>query len=306
MITLEALQVLDAIDRKGSFAGAAAELHRVPSALSYTVKQLEAYLQLELFDRTGQRAVMTEAGRQVLKRARRLLEGAEQLTVEARQLATGWEPRLRLVVESILPMGPLWPVIARFSELHPGIEIDVSEQTMTGSWEALADQRADLLIGVPATEPAGVNASKAPLGEFCSQLVCAPSHPLALMAPGELTDEALKQFAQIVLRDSARRLPPRSVGLFAAKRQILVDHYYAKEQAILSGLGFGQLPKLRIQPYLDSGALVPLDAIVPLHGVMLYLAWDETRAGRGVRWFVETLGGERIFEDFLLSAARAR
>ena len=40
-LTLDALIVLDAIDRKGSFAAAAEELHRVPSAITYTVQKLE-------------------------------------------------------------------------------------------------------------------------------------------------------------------------------------------------------------------------------------------------------------------------
>ena len=66
MLTLEALLVLDAIDRKGSFAAAAEELHKVPSALSYTVKQLETFLSLPLFDRSGQKAVLTPEGRMVL------------------------------------------------------------------------------------------------------------------------------------------------------------------------------------------------------------------------------------------------
>ena len=40
-LTLEAIRVLDAIDRRGSFAAAADELGKVPSALSYTVQKLE-------------------------------------------------------------------------------------------------------------------------------------------------------------------------------------------------------------------------------------------------------------------------
>ena len=51
-LSLEALQVLDAIDRKGSFAAAAEDLHRVPSAITYSVRQLEEALDVELFDRT--------------------------------------------------------------------------------------------------------------------------------------------------------------------------------------------------------------------------------------------------------------
>jgi DNA-binding transcriptional LysR family regulator len=55
-LSLETLQVIDAIDRKGSFAAAAAELHRVPSAITYSVRQLEEGLGIAIFDRAGHRA----------------------------------------------------------------------------------------------------------------------------------------------------------------------------------------------------------------------------------------------------------
>ena len=54
-LTLEALRVMDAIDRRGSFAAAADELGRVPSALSYTMQKLEEELDVVLFDRSGHR-----------------------------------------------------------------------------------------------------------------------------------------------------------------------------------------------------------------------------------------------------------
>jgi DNA-binding transcriptional LysR family regulator len=68
-ITIDALKVLDAIDRKGSFAGAASELFRVPSAISYTVQKLEEDLSVSVFDRTGHKAVLTPAGRYLLRKA---------------------------------------------------------------------------------------------------------------------------------------------------------------------------------------------------------------------------------------------
>lgn len=59
-LSLEALETLDAIAEQGSFARAAESLHRVPSALTYTVKKLESDLGVTLFDRSGQRARLTE------------------------------------------------------------------------------------------------------------------------------------------------------------------------------------------------------------------------------------------------------
>ena len=54
-LTLEALRILDMIDRSGSFAAAAIALDRVPSALTYTIRRLEDDLDLLLFDRRGHR-----------------------------------------------------------------------------------------------------------------------------------------------------------------------------------------------------------------------------------------------------------
>ena len=72
-ISLDALAVLDAIDRRGSFAAAALELDRVPSAITYTIRTLEDTLDVLLFDRRGHRAKLTPAGRTLLEDGRRLL-----------------------------------------------------------------------------------------------------------------------------------------------------------------------------------------------------------------------------------------
>ena len=61
-ITLDLLKVLDAIDQRGSFAAAAQALHKVPSALTYTIQKVEQDLGLKLFDRSGHRAKLTAAG----------------------------------------------------------------------------------------------------------------------------------------------------------------------------------------------------------------------------------------------------
>ncbi len=65
---------MDAIDRRGSFAAAADELGRVPSALSYTMQKLEEELDVVLFDRSGHRTKFTNVGRMLLERGRVLLK----------------------------------------------------------------------------------------------------------------------------------------------------------------------------------------------------------------------------------------
>ena len=73
-LTLDALQTLDTIVRKGSFAAAAAALGKVPSALTYTVRKLEGDLDVLLFDRRGPRAQLTPAGRELLDEGHRVNE----------------------------------------------------------------------------------------------------------------------------------------------------------------------------------------------------------------------------------------
>ena len=103
--TLDQLLVLDAIARTGSFAGAARELHRVPSAVSYTVQALEDAVNVPIFDRSGHRAVLTAGGRHLLESARDLLTRARQLDAVASSLGDGWEPELQVVVDAIARTG---------------------------------------------------------------------------------------------------------------------------------------------------------------------------------------------------------
>jgi Transcriptional regulator len=84
-LSFEVLQVLDAIDRTGTFASAAETLHKVPSSLTYLVQKLELDLGVKLFDRTGRRATLTHAGRVVVEEGRRLLEAADALEYKAKR-----------------------------------------------------------------------------------------------------------------------------------------------------------------------------------------------------------------------------
>ena len=100
-LTLDALRVIDAIDATGSFAAAGDALFRVPSAITYSVRKLEEDLGVTVFDRSGRRAKLTPAGRELLERGRRLLADAEGLEDHVRRMATGWETELRIAVDDV-------------------------------------------------------------------------------------------------------------------------------------------------------------------------------------------------------------
>ena len=146
-ITLDALRVLDAIDRKGSFGAAAEALFKVPSALSYTVQKLESDLNINLFDRSKQRAQLTAAGRLLLEQGRQLLQAASALEEAVQQLESGWETQLRIAKDTVLPLAPLLQQIRAFNLLDKRVAITIAEEVLGGTWDALIAERCDLALG---------------------------------------------------------------------------------------------------------------------------------------------------------------
>ena len=145
-VTLDQLRVLDAIDRTGSFALAAAELHRVPSAVSYAVRQLEEALGVVLFDRAGRRATLTAAGRRVLELGRELLTGADRLGRLAVELRGGWEPELHVVVDGALPFLPVSRSLKRFAEPDVPTRLRVDVEFQEGVVHRFVHDEADAMM----------------------------------------------------------------------------------------------------------------------------------------------------------------
>src|SRR5213078_3533858 len=102
VLTPEALAMMDAIARSGSFAAAARELGKVPSALTYNVRQLEDALDVLLFDRRSRQARLTAAGEELLSEGRRLLEQMDAVANRVKRVATGWEAQLTIAVDGVI------------------------------------------------------------------------------------------------------------------------------------------------------------------------------------------------------------
>jgi DNA-binding transcriptional LysR family regulator len=96
LLTPDALSMLLAIQEAGSFAAAARRLGLVPSALTYRVRQIEDALDVLLFDRSSRQAKPTEAGQELLREAKRLLQDVDALANRVKRVATGWESVLTL------------------------------------------------------------------------------------------------------------------------------------------------------------------------------------------------------------------
>ena len=254
VLTLEALRALDAIDRKGSFAAAAESLYKVPSALSYTIARLENDLGVQLFDRSRQKAQLTQAGTLLLQQGRHLLLASRQLEEAVRQLDTGWERQLVIAVDSVVPLQPLFSLIDQFHQLGRLTQIMLTEQVMAGGWEALQSGRADLAVGLSGEGVSG-QFQLQPMAQMNFVFVVAPHHELARL-DRVVTQQDLQQQTAIVVSDSALDLPARDSGIYDSRRRVLVSSMQAKIAAQQAGLGVGFVPEHLVRAEIQSGTLV--------------------------------------------------
>lgn len=284
-ITLDALRVLDAIDRKGSFGAAAEALFKVPSALSYTVQKLESDLGITLFDRSKQRAQLTAAGRLLLDQGRQLLQAANAIEEAVQQLESGWETQLRIAKDAILPLTPLLQQVNAFNLLDKRVAITISEEVLGGTWDALIAERCDLALGASGDLPKGIFEYR-PMGEVEFVFAVAREHPLCLHR-GPVDAAAIQAFPTIVMADSSLSSPGRSSGLLESRQIIRVANADAKIQAQVMGVGVGFLPRHLIREHLRSGDLIQLECTVPRPNIPLYIAWRKGNSGKALQWFAE-------------------
>lgn len=281
-ISIEALLVLDAIDHRGSYAAAAEQLNKVPSALSYIVNKLEEQLNVTLFQRQGRRAVLTPAGKHLLSEGRKVLNAINNLSEQTQTIANGWEPRIRIACDSIIDVTNVFAALQQFLIEHKSIEIDVKEEVMSGTWEALIEDNVDLVIGAPAPVPAqkGIRAVK--ITDIQNVLVVQPTHPLAKeQKPIKPSD--LGQYTTVIVHDSAKQSIPWSANLIEGSQRFYVSSVKQKITAILSGIGIGYLPVNLIAEHIKAKKLHVVELIEPRPIQDLYLAWKITNKGKGLK-----------------------
>jgi DNA-binding transcriptional LysR family regulator len=295
MIPLEALQALDSIDRKGSFAAAAEELYRVPSAITYTIKKLEEQLNIKLFDRNKQRAILTPTGKLMLERGRDILRQVQLLEEQAKQAESGWETHLRIAVDTILPLEPLWPIVKQLQNEHP-LHIQLLEESLSGSWEALVSKRADLILGVTGDEPAGGHWYKQAIGQIQMDVYCGSGHEAANL-PSPITRQQLQSFTQIVVSDSARNLPHRNVGMLGIKQVLTVSTMDHKYKALINNMGISHLPKHLAEESVKQGLLKRLIIDSDPFPQTLFMAWPKEGTGKANKWLRKQITEQNIFSD---------
>ena len=267
--------MMDVIARTGSFAAAARELGKVPSSLTYSVRQLEDALDVLLFDRRSRQARLTAAGEELLERGpaparadgrgreprqagRHRLGDAAQHRRRRRDLAADAcsscarrstrsrpSPTARRVADGAAPAAAVRaPACA------------CAPRCMAGTWEALVTGQADLAIGVGCgREPTARRADRRSSARWRSS---SPSRRTirSPRAAAPISDAELLRHRAVAVADSAQRLAPLTVNLLPGQDVLTVSSMQAKIEAQLRCLGCGFVPEPLAREHIAAGRLV--------------------------------------------------
>ena len=266
-ITLEQWRALQAVVEAGGYAQAAAHLHKSQSTLTYAVQKIERLLDLKVFELRGRKAVLTEAGQVLYRRARTLLEEAQLLERGAAAMAADWQPELRIAVEVLFPTWLMLESLEAFARERPETRIELHETVLTGTREMLDEGRVDFAIG---TDRAGIE------GELLMTVrgipVAAPRHPLHKLGRA-LTARDLKRHRRILIRDTASRREREVAGVEA---RWTVSYKATAIRALAMGLGYSWMPAEMIRDELRDGTLKALPVASGAERLgQLYLAFAD-------------------------------
>jgi DNA-binding transcriptional LysR family regulator len=248
-ITLEQWRALQAVVDAGGYAQAADALHKSQSTVTYAVQKIESLLGLKVFEIRGRKAVLTEAGHVLYRRARTLLEEAALLERGAAAMATQWQPEIRIAVEILFPTWLLLESLAQFAVERPQTRIEVHETVLSGTGEMLATGAVDFAIG---SEHAGV--SGALMMEVKFVAVAHPSHPLHQLGR-KVSERDLRRHRRILIRDSGTQREREVQGV---ELRWTVSNKATSIRAVCMGLGVAWLPAETIRAEIAAGLLAPL------------------------------------------------
>lgn len=252
MTNLEHLHVIETICAEGSFQKASEKLHKVRSAVSYSVKQMEAHYGVQIFTRDTYRPELTAEGKLLIVQIRRLLQQATEFETFVKEMKGEVESELRLGVGSLFPIEKITSLLLELKQRYPTTTIHLDIEVASGE-RRLIEENVDIAIyGSPSRNSA-----------VDYQVIDTINIPLVisktLLTDGQstLTESELSRFPQVIMKSSDQQAP--DTGIMDDALKWYVTDLTTKKSLINSGLGWGRMPYHLVDKEIETGALVVLD-----------------------------------------------
>lgn len=146
-LTLRQFRAFVEVARQGSFTAAAKELHITQSAISATVRELEAQLGLAVLDRTTRRVTLTEPGAQLLLLAERVLRDVDTAVAEAKGLLDKSRGHVVIAASPLAAATLLPEMIAGFAKAYPKVTVELRDVLTNQIIQYVRGGTADIGIG---------------------------------------------------------------------------------------------------------------------------------------------------------------
>lgn len=279
MMTLAQLRTFLIAARHMNFSRAAEELQLTQPAISAQISALETALKSQLFDRSGRKIALTDAGRVTLAAAEGILARVDQLESELADLMSPGVGSLRIGASHVVGIYLLPALIADFRLRYPEAELSVRVDTSHKIVEQLLRNELDLALIAEGARFQDERLASKPIARDRLVVIAPPAHPLAeqgVISPETLAEQAFVSPA----RDSASAETLfeqlRSAGI-SLNTVIEMGNVGAVKRAVESGLGVSIISRLAVERELLDGRLVSLS----VHDLSLerdlLLCWQHDR-----------------------------
>lgn len=287
-VSLDQLRAFIAAVDEGSFSAAGRKLYRVQSAVSGWIGDLEAQLNVVLFDRTARLPKLTPEGVLLLADARGVVAGVDALKARAKLMAGGLEAELSVVVDVFFPTATIAATAKAFAERFPLTPLRLFVEGLGAAYQPVLDERCSLgiLASLPVEFPSLVSER---LSEIPLVMVASPRHPLAKFR-GRIPKRELAKHVQLVLTDRSNLMAGRDYGVFSPSTWRLAD-LSTKHAFLKDGVGWGSMPCHMVESDIAVGSLVLIDARGDFTLTMSACYRASAPPGPAGRWLIDHLKG---------------
>jgi len=187
----------------------------------------------------------------------------------------------------------LYQWLADFYAQQVPTQLKLVREVYNGSWDALLNGRADLVIGAVGAPPHQLGLQLLQLGQQQMSLVAHPEHPLARL-PGPLSQQQLWQYRWVDASDTSRQLAEHQHRHPGPLLQ--VPDLFGQLAAVQSGVAIGLLPDYLVAERVKQGQLVTLDYPHITQQIPLYAGWRSDHSGLALEWFCQRLQSKALLQ----------
>lgn len=259
------LQLFLTVLEKGSFSAAARALHRVPSAVSMAVSNLEAELGFALFERSGRAPVPTERAMALAPYAREITDKIHQLNVFTRELTQDVESTLAVGVATCVNPNCLFSALQILNQRYPLLKTEILSGSQDDILPLLHQGRIQLALVFGGLYVDPLEQFHC-IGHEALVATISAAHP-SLSQQQSVYIEDLVQAKQIVIASLHHSLS--DVRSQMATKTWQTDNFMMALGLVKAGIGWGNLPESMIREDVAASTLKVLSFRNTRNGLVL-------------------------------------